>query len=354
MKVLYLSNIEVPYRVEFFNQLSKKCELTVLYERHKSSNRDEEWTCSKKNIYKTIYLNGINIGNENAFSLQIVNIVSQKWDIVIVGCYNSIVQMFAIMYMKLKGIKYIISLDGEPFIRHDLKGKLKKYFLKGASAYLVAGEKASYSLRKAICDRGPIIPYYFSSLTAQEIDKNAEMVKKQKRNGKVLVIGQYFPYKGMDIAYKVACLNYNISFKFVGMGKRSDKFVSDMGFIPDNIEIIPFLQKDNLKLEYQNCSVLLLPTRQECWGLVVNEAASFGMPIVSTWGSGAAKEFLGTKYSKYLAEPENVNELYDCVKKCLCSNDENYSNYLKEVSRNYTIEKMVQCHINLFCKILGK
>ena len=32
-KVLYISNIQVPYRVRFFNLLAEKCDLTVLYER---------------------------------------------------------------------------------------------------------------------------------------------------------------------------------------------------------------------------------------------------------------------------------------------------------------------------------
>lgn len=34
-EVLYISNVEVPYRNEFFNQLALKCNLTVLYEKSK-------------------------------------------------------------------------------------------------------------------------------------------------------------------------------------------------------------------------------------------------------------------------------------------------------------------------------
>ena len=70
-KVLYLTNIEVPYRVHFFNKLSENCDLTVLYERRKSKNRDKAWTKSEKGFYKTEYLDGICIGNESSFSLKI-------------------------------------------------------------------------------------------------------------------------------------------------------------------------------------------------------------------------------------------------------------------------------------------
>ena len=43
MRVLYLANIPSPYRVDFFNELGKKCELTVLFETQNSKERDEKW-----------------------------------------------------------------------------------------------------------------------------------------------------------------------------------------------------------------------------------------------------------------------------------------------------------------------
>ena len=352
MRVLYLSNIEVPYRSRFFDELSKNCDLNVLYERKFSSNRNKEWANSVKGNYRKMYPDGYKIGRESSFSLKIFNHIKAGWDLVVVGCYNSKIQMLAILYMRYNKIPFIINLDGEPFIGHGIKSIAKKFFLKGANAYLVAGRHSADSLKQVLGNKVPIVPYYFSSMDDNEIKENGKL--DYKRNKTVLVIGQYFPYKGMDIAFKVACKDLSIKYKFIGMGLRTSNFLNDFKSIPPNVEIIPFLQIDDLKKEYMTCSMLLLPTRQECWGLVVNEAASFGMPIVSTWGSGAANEFLGKKYSKYLTEPEDVNALYDCVKKCLYSNNENYSNYLKEMSRNYTIEKMVQCHINLFCKILGK
>ena len=54
-KILYITNIEVPYRVKFFNELAKYCDLTVLYERSKSSNRDGSWSSSEKINYKALY-----------------------------------------------------------------------------------------------------------------------------------------------------------------------------------------------------------------------------------------------------------------------------------------------------------
>lgn len=345
-KVLYLTNIEVPYRVRFFNELASKCELTVMYERRKSANRDGKWASAEEKHYAVEYLDGRNLGDEYGFSLRIIELVKKGWDVVVVGCYNSKVQMLAMAYMRMHHIPFIINLDGEPFIGSGLKAFVKKQMLKGASAYLTAGVKAGASLRKSIGEGKHIIPYYFSSLTDEELARHACLPCNREKY--VLVVGQYFDYKGMDVAFDAACRDSSILYKFIGMGKRTDAFARDMGKIPDNVEIIPFLQKKDLEEEYKKCTVLLLPTRQECWGLVVNEAASFGTPIVSTWGSGAAVEFLSGSYPQYLAQPGNAVSLLECIRLCLKSDKSEYVSFLQDFSKQYSIENSVKAHMRAF------
>lgn len=342
--VLYITNIEAPYRTLFFNELGKYCNLTVLYERRKSDCRDISWTNGINENFRTKYLDGFNIRHEFSFSTRIFNIISEGYDTVIIGCYNSLVQICAIIAMKLKGIRFIINLDGEQFIGTNWKSKIKKLILNNSIYYLVAGKKAGISLEKVIGGK-IIVPYFFSSINDKELKINART--NIKRNNKVLVIGQYFDYKGMDVALQVARKDTSILYEFVGMGMRTDLFVKEMGIIPKNVTIIPFLQKHDLNLKYQNMGMLLLPSRQECWGLVVNEAASFGMPIVSTLGSGAAVEFLSDRYSHFLAKLGDSDSLYECVKKCLLSDNSEYSSYLKNMSGKYSIEKSVNAHIRL-------
>lgn len=345
-KVLYLTNIEVPYRVRFFNELAKHCDLTVMYERRKSANRDGKWANAEEKRYAVEYLDGRNIGDEYGFSLRIIELVKKGWNVVVVGCYNSKVQMLAMAYMRMHHIPFIINLDGEPFIGSGLKAFVKKQMLKGASAYLTAGVKAGASLRKSIGEGKHIIPYYFSSLTDEELARHACLPCNREKY--ILVVGQYFDYKGMDVAFEAARMDPSIQYKFVGMGKRTDAFIHDMGDIPENVEIIPFLQKTELENEYKKCALLLLPTRQECWGLVVNEAASFGTPIVSTWGSGAAVEFLSDSYPQYLAQPGDAMSLLECIRKCIQSNNEAYASYLMDFSKQYSIENSVKAHMSVF------
>lgn len=344
-KVLYISNIEVPYRVRFFNELAKNCDLTVLYERKKSSNRNPEWAKSESGCYRTKYLRGWGVSRESAFSLGILKEIFLGYDAIIVGCYNSPAQMLAILAMRLFRLPYIVNVDGEVFLRgNSLKTRLKRFFLSGAKRYLVAGEQAALSL-KEIAEERVIIPYYFSSLSEQELAEHRHSAGAV-RNDTILVVGQYFDYKGLDVALKAAQMDSSLRYKFVGLGNRTELFQQTYQ-IPPNVELIPFLQKQELEDAYKHCAMLLLPSRQECWGLVINEAASFGMPIVSTWGSGAAVEFLAEEYPWFLAKPGDAEDLFRCIKCILALQDtEKYRGFLLKKSENYSIEHNVQAHLD--------
>ena len=343
-KVLYITNIEVPYRVKFFNQLAEKVDLTVLYERKKSTNRNNEWAKSEQNKYVAKYLHGIKIKNENSFSLGIIKeVFSKKYDEIIIGCYNSPVQIFAIMLMKLFHKKYSINLDGEPYINDSFKDKIKKIILRKADKYLVAGEKSAKSLQ-TIIQKDNIYPYYFSSLTQEELEINKRKSTDSKRDNYIIVIGQYFDYKGLDLALEIAKKTPKYNYKFIGMGNRTELFNEKVKeYEINNIELIPFLQKNELEKEYLSCKLLLLPSRQECWGLVINEAASYGTPIVSSRGSGSGVEFLEGTYSKYLYESNDIEKACECIKEIMESKESNsYSQYLLDEASEYSIERNVE------------
>ena len=347
-RILYLSNIEVPYRVRFFEELSRHCDLTVLYEREKSENRDAKWAASEQSSFRRRCLKGIRIGNENAFSLGILSHITGKYDAVVVGCCNSPVQLLAILVMRLRRIRYILNVDGEVFLDgNGLKTKLKRFFLRGADCYLAAGECAARSLRDVAGDK-KVYPYYFSSLTEKELLVNRW--NPAARDDFVLVIGQYFGYKGMDIALEAAKNDPSVPYKFVGMGNRTELFRKEHHIDAiSNVRLIPFLQKKELEAEYKRCAAVVLPSRQECWGLVINEAASFGTPIVSTRGSGAAVEFLAERYPQYLAGSGDPEDLLRCIRQLREDPAKDaYSAFLLDKSSCYSIERSVRQHLKAF------
>ena len=176
-KVLYISNIQVPYRVTFFNQLAEQCDLTVLYECSKAGARNKTWAGSIKENYKAIFLDGINVGNESSFSLNILKYICGDYDVIVLGCYNTPLQMFANLFLRMIRKPFIVNFDGEIFVENNsFKSRMKKFFINGGTRYVVAGEKSAESVRKILKYNKKVIPYYFSSLTTAEIHNNAKNV----------------------------------------------------------------------------------------------------------------------------------------------------------------------------------
>lgn len=348
-KVLYLTNIQVPYRVRFFNALAQRCRLTVLYERRQSANRDKIWAESAGMEYEADYLDGRPVGEEFSFSFRVLKYVLASWDDVIFGCFNSPSQQLAMLVMRLLRRPYYLSFDGEPYLREGgVKGAVKRFLARGAAGYLAAGEESAASIRSVAGGR-PVVPYYFSSLTRDELEACARPDQEISRTDTILVVGQYFDYKGLDVALEAARQDPTLSFRFVGTGSRTQAFLDRIGGkLPEQVELIPFLQKADLEREYRRAAMVVLPSRQECWGLVINEAAAFGTPVVSTWGSGAAVEFLKQDYPQYLAKPGDAQELLACIHRLLAHRDRGtYSAYLREKGRRYCIENSVEAHLAL-------
>lgn len=347
MRVLYLTNIHNPYRDVFFEELGRRCELTVLFERHSDSHRDASWfDGAHANSYREVFLPD----KEGRFRSKTMLSMLGEGGLVVAGCYNEPRQMAAIAHMRRKGIPYVVNLDGPLFDTSLPKRIVRDWVLRGASAYLVAGNRSVSSLRD-VAQNAPVAAYPFSSLTAAQIAKAASG-DAMRDPRLVLSVGQFEPYKGLDVLLSAARELPHLQFRIVGAGRRDDELkhlVVSLGLA--NIDTIPFLSPHELAHEYERASLFVLPSRQECWGLVVNEAASHGTPLVSTWGSGAAVEFLSETYPKFLAEPDDPSSLANCIRAAFAlgpQSQNEYSLYLRQKASEYTIETMVDAHMSLF------
>lgn len=354
MKILYLTNIHNPYRGEFFEQLGSKCDLTVLFEERGDSTRDASWfegVCAKN--YSEVFLPD---GDNRIVSRSMLDQIAQGWSLVVVGCYHSLRQMAAIEYMKRRKILYAVNSDGLVFNNGNAVVRaIRRHVLMGADSYLIAGETCVPSLVRLAGPASKIMPYPLTSLTSCRI--NALTACSCKRDSQtVLVAGQFADYVGLDVVLGAAQeLDQRLCFRFVGTGGKTKEFMSLVersGL--DNIEVIPFLSHDQLIKEYQTAGLFVHPSRQECWGLAINEAAACGCPIVSTWGSGAAVEFVSHIYPKLLAEPDSCESLASAINaffRLPDSEKKDYSLFLKEKSAQYTIEEMVKAHLDLFAEM---
>lgn len=212
-KVLYVTNLPAPYKVTFFNLLSREMELTVVYERKKAADRDAKWKSDSKRSYEEIYLHGKNIGMESSISLEILKLIKKnQYDAILMNGYSSPTAVLAIAYMRMCRIKYALVCDGIlPGKESAAKYLLKKFVISGADFWLSSGELTDQQLIRHGAQREKIYWYPFTSVSEADVITKPYSKEKYKQKigcpaGKmILYAGQLIERKGIDIlmeAYK--------------------------------------------------------------------------------------------------------------------------------------------------------
>lgn len=359
MEILFITNLPSPYRVDFFNELGKMVDLTVCYERKSSSERDEKWINQSKRTYKEIYAVSKNIGVDRSIGLGITKELKRKYDHVIITGFSSPSVILAILYCQIHNIPYIMEDDGGLVNPHGEKHKLvKKMLLRKVFAYFTTTDENIYTMNQLGVKENIIFKYPFSSVMSKDIEdgilkkKNVNQIRQllnMKEKKIILAVGQFIDRKGFDILLKAfAGMPSDCGLYFVG-GKPTEQYL-DIVKKKDikNVHFIGFKRKDELKEYYAAADIFVHPTREDIWGLVVNEAMAAGLPVITTNRCGAGLELIRNNENGFLVEVEDAENLREKMKIIL------YSGELKRTMEenaiatigNYTVEKMAKWHFN--------
>lgn len=76
-----------------------------------------------------------------------------------------------------------------------------------------------------------------------------------------------------------------------------------------------FVQYGELPIYYGLASVFVHPAKSEAWGLVVNEAAASGLPLLVSWTVGARHELVYNGVNGYLFDPFDVEDMAQAMLK---------------------------------------
>ena len=356
MKVLFTTNIPSPYRVDFFNELGKKIDLTVLFENEIATDRENMWQLGEFNFFKSVFMKGFYVKSSGKICPEILRYVSNKeFDVIIIGMYSTPTSMIAIQYMKIKKIPFIISSDGG-MIREDSKinNIIKKYFIGSASAWLSSGNKTTEYLCHygAIQDNTYIYP--FTSIKENEVLKK-KLTYDEKKTQKnklcikeenvIISVGQFINRKGFDILIK-ACSNIDnkIGVYIIG-GEPTEEYIHLVNELNiTNVHFIGFKLKSDLINYYMAADLFVLPTREDIWGLVINEAMAYGLPVITTKYCVAGMEMVVMNKNGWITEVDSIeisNLINYFFTKC---NQSEMSEEALKTARQYTIEKMAISH----------
>ena len=351
------------YRVYFFNELGKYCNLDVIFERYCATGVPNRWNDSLAKNFNAKFLNTKNFGREGSISFGLLKLNYREYDRIIISSYSSPTEILALIKLKLIRKKYILEVDGGMIKREIFIHKLlKKFLISGASIYFSTSEMTSKYLMYYGAQKNKIVKYNFTSLYKKDIlqdpigiDEKKDLKKKLaiKTDKLILAVGQFIYRKGFDVllnAYKD--LSNDVSICLIG-GEVTNEYknIVKTNYMK-NVIFIDNISKEKLVQYYLAADLFVLPTREDIWGLVINEAMAIGLPIITTDKCIAGIELVKDFENGFIVPADSESELLKLTN--LLLNDEylrrriSLNNLIK--IRNYTFEKMVEQHLQIFSR----
>lgn len=366
-KILFISNILAPSRALFFSEWGKYVDLTVLVELDGAVSRDLSWKSNKYENFTCIFLHeSVFNGDNTSFGIGVVKYIANNFDMfdyIVFGVYTDPSQCLAIEFCRFKNIPFIISDDGSFFTHGKVfVNIIKKQLLKSASACITTSDYSIETLRRYGYN-GAIYKYPLSSVRVSDIyndqdSLNSSSYKKilgisEKKI--VLSIGKYIYGKGFDILLKsMADIRLaDIGIYIIGGNVTKEyKSIVERNNIK-NVHFIPFQTAEKIKQYLRAADCFVLPTRVDVWGLVIIEALSQGVPVITTNMCLAGVELITQGENGYIVPVDNYIALREKIYSIICN--DYLAMKMKEnnlaKAYDYTVEKMVEVHNRIFSLI---
>jgi len=190
---------------------------------------------------------------------------------------------------------------------------------------------------------------------------------KDHRNKKLLFVGRIVPNKNLETIFlslqqilkklpdvELTVVGDEIKGKLIGDTGYKEKIIELMKTlkIDKNIEFVGWKTQEELWKIYSNSDIMVSTSSYENFSMPILEAASFGIPIIST-NVGVANEIIcGDKGGKIISQ--NHNEMTESIIKLLKDNEIylKASEFVRHRSEDFKISTIAQKYENIFQKAI--
>jgi len=350
--VLLLHSDVSPYRLHLFDLLGKEIDLTVFFCDYKPSRR--KWIIPQGDYsFSSQILKCLNLGPFMINPTLIKALCSDTFDIYILGADSriivSLITLFA--YAKFKKKPLIIWSGSTENNYFELYKRLADRYIMSpiyslihhySDAFIAYGE----ATREYLVNRSAAPERIFSGTQALQADQvfakdpPAKPWPRQFAGKKVILCISYFDRrKGINYlieAYKM--LQRDDTVLIIGGSGVHEGFLKALAAGRKDILFTGYLHQDERAYYYSHADIFAFPTLSDGWGLVVNEAMMFGLPVVVTTEAGCARELI--KGNGFVVRPGNAVEIKQALESLLADGvlRKRMGIISKEIIWNYTIE----------------
>lgn len=334
-----------PYSIKLINEIGKTNDVLVIVDKGKEINRNNEWKIDDNNNFKVYFIDKDYRRKISEFA--------KEYDYFFDGEYMSKYGYYAVSQFRKNNKVVLLKADGGiAKNRGPLVNAFQSYMMNRHDYFLSSSAETSKYFEYYKVDPKKIYLYKFTSLTDKDIYDNKEITNNRKELRKeldiddkftIISVGQPIPRKGFDILLK-SYIDTNLTDKinlYIVGGKPQDdikKIVDDNDL--NNVHFVELLSSEMLKKYYGASDAFVLCTREDIWGLVIEEAMSFGLPTITSRNCVAGNHFDKLNRSVIVCDVNDTRGYADNIISLYNNNNlrEEYSYKSFETIKEYSIE----------------
>jgi glycosyltransferase involved in cell wall biosynthesis len=219
-------------------------------------------------------------------------------DVVVVGGWNQPAFWTARRHSRRRRIPLVAWVEST--LRDERPGSrpleaAKRAFVRSCAGFLVPGRaSAEYVRSLGVAGEIAIAPNAVDpdifGRRVEELRAGRDRLRAERglHRCTFLYVGRLDPEKDLETLFR-ALRDLPADLAVIGGGTDEARL---RGLAPPSVRFVGRLERDELPAWYAAADAFVLPSRSEQWGMVLNEAALAGLPLVATDAAGAAHELI--------------------------------------------------------------
>ena len=264
----------------------------------------------------------------------IKELITGNYDAVFIPSYGALTYLMAFLTAYFAKIPIILSGEPRfPVIKRKIKQKLLRFLFSKVSAFCYVGKRArDFYKFYGIPDKKLFFTPYcvdndFLLKESQDLQFKKEQLKEETglplENPIILYIAKINKNKHpFDLLEAYRNLSLRATLLFVGDGPLLMKLKKQVNAKKiENVFFSGFQNYSQIGKYYAVSDILVLPSAGESWGVVINEAMCFGLPIITTDKVMSAYDLVHQDENGYLLPVGDITALTKALEELLASPD---------------------------------
>jgi glycosyltransferase involved in cell wall biosynthesis len=314
MRVLFLYTELATYFLKCCEALAENAEVHII-----------RWPVNKEAPFNFDFPENIKVYEKRNYAAKELNQLVTSIDPSVIVCSGWIDKQYLKITRRFFGkIPTVMTCDTKwkGDIRQYIALFLSRIFLLNTFSHAWVPGKAQEDYARRLGFKKANIRLGFYSCDLQKFNEayiRRDLKRADRLPRRFLYVGRYYEFKGLQDLWQAF-----IELQNTAPNEWELWCLGTGDLTPVNhpkIKHFGFIQPEDLEPILSQCSVFVLPSRVEPWGVVVQEYAASGFPLLLSSSVGAAEAFLSEGANGYTFESGNIQEIVQSLKKTVKLSD---------------------------------